>query len=111
MSSIKYDRLYSGSDGTSRVQKNLEIEVTARDFVPPAPPMAPPNLNRPRPMRFSSYRPGLSDTGTPAPSGNGCSTSKEKWSMKQGMVRNGAWVQEATCLQKTRPGKAIEVAS
>ena len=32
MSSIKYDRLYSGSDGTSRVQKNLEIEVTAHDF-------------------------------------------------------------------------------
>jgi hypothetical protein len=39
MSSIKYDRLYSGSDGRSRVQKNLEIELTARDFVPPAPPI------------------------------------------------------------------------
>jgi len=39
MSSIKYDRLYSDSDGTSRVQKNLEIELMARDFVPPAPPI------------------------------------------------------------------------
>jgi hypothetical protein len=39
MSSIKYDRLYSDSDGRSRVQKNLEIEMMARDFVPPAPPI------------------------------------------------------------------------
>ena len=39
MNSIKYNRVYSGSDGRSRVQKNLEIEVTARDFVPPAPPI------------------------------------------------------------------------
>jgi hypothetical protein len=39
MSSIKYDRLYSDSDGKSCVQKNLEIELVARDFVPPAPPI------------------------------------------------------------------------
>jgi hypothetical protein len=45
MSSIKYDRLYSGSDGTSRVQKNLEIEVMARDFVPPAPPIGVSEFN------------------------------------------------------------------
>jgi hypothetical protein len=32
MGSIKYDRLYSGSDGRSCVEKNLEI-------VPPAPPI------------------------------------------------------------------------
>ncbi len=30
MSSIKYDRLYSSSDGRSRVQKNLEIELAFR---------------------------------------------------------------------------------
>jgi hypothetical protein len=39
MSSIKYDRLYSDSDGRSCVQKNLEIELMARDFVRPAPPI------------------------------------------------------------------------
>jgi hypothetical protein len=39
MSSIKYDRLYSDSGGRSCVQKNLEIELVARDFVPPAPPI------------------------------------------------------------------------
>jgi hypothetical protein len=39
MRSIKYDRLYSDSDGRSCVQKNLEIELVARDFVPPAPPI------------------------------------------------------------------------
>ena len=39
MSSIRYDRLYSDSDGTSRVQRNLEIQLTTRDFVPPAPPI------------------------------------------------------------------------
>jgi hypothetical protein len=39
MRSIKYDRLYSGSDGKSRVQKNLEIELAVSDFVAPAPPI------------------------------------------------------------------------
>ncbi|MET1083452.1 MAG: cupin domain-containing protein [Burkholderiales bacterium] len=39
MSSIRYDRLYSDSDGTSRVQRNLEIQLSKRDFVPPAPPI------------------------------------------------------------------------
>jgi len=37
--SIKYDRLYSGPDGKSCVQRGLEIELTTRDFVPPAPPI------------------------------------------------------------------------
>ena len=31
--------------------------------------------------------------------------------MRPGMERNGVWVQGATCLQRTRPGKAIEVVS
>jgi len=39
MGSIRYDRLYSGRDGKSRVQRGLEIELTTRDFVPPAPPI------------------------------------------------------------------------
>jgi hypothetical protein len=37
MSAIKYDRLYSGSDGRSCVEKDLEIELPMRDYVPPAP--------------------------------------------------------------------------
>src|SRR5436189_4097164 len=45
MSSIKYDRLYSSSDGRSRVQKNLEIELAFRDFVPPAPPIGVSEFN------------------------------------------------------------------
>ncbi len=39
MRSIKYDRLYSAPDGKSRVQKDLEIELTTLDFVPPALPI------------------------------------------------------------------------
>ncbi|MDH3469032.1 MAG: cupin domain-containing protein [Gammaproteobacteria bacterium] len=39
MRSIKYDRLYCGPDGKSRVQRGLEIALTTRDFVPPAPPI------------------------------------------------------------------------
>lgn len=39
MSSIKYDRLYSGSDGRSRVQRDLEVALSSRDFAPPAPPI------------------------------------------------------------------------
>lgn len=39
MSSINYDRLYSDSDGKSRLQRNLKIELTSLDFVPPAPPI------------------------------------------------------------------------
>lgn len=39
MSLIKYDRLYSDSNGRSCVQKDLELELIARDFVPPAPPI------------------------------------------------------------------------
>jgi hypothetical protein len=39
MSLIKYDRLYAGPDGKSLVQRGLEIELTTRDFVPPAPPI------------------------------------------------------------------------
>ncbi len=39
MSAIKYDRLYSGPDGRSRVERGLEIELTSREFAPPAPAM------------------------------------------------------------------------
>jgi len=38
MSFIQYDRLYSGPDGKSRVARGLRMELTTRDFVPPAPP-------------------------------------------------------------------------
>lgn len=37
MSAVKYDRLYAGSDGRSCVERNLEIELPMRDYVPPAP--------------------------------------------------------------------------
>jgi hypothetical protein len=40
MSSITYDRLYSDADGRSCVQKNLVMELSTVDFVPPAPPVA-----------------------------------------------------------------------
>jgi len=39
MSAIKYDRHYSGPDGRSCVEKNLEIELQTRDYIPSAPPI------------------------------------------------------------------------
>jgi hypothetical protein len=39
MSAIKYDRLNSGPDGRSCVEKNLEIELQTRDYIPPGPPI------------------------------------------------------------------------
>ena len=39
MSSVEYVRLYADSGGESHMQKNLQIELTSADFVPPAPPI------------------------------------------------------------------------
>jgi hypothetical protein len=52
MSTIKYDRLYSGSDGKSCVEKNLEIELPMRDYVPPAPPIG---ISAPRPASTLAF--------------------------------------------------------
>jgi hypothetical protein len=43
---IKYDRLYSDSDGRSCVAKDLEIELLTRDYVHPAPPIGVSELRR-----------------------------------------------------------------
>jgi hypothetical protein len=111
MSLIKYDRLYSDSDGRSCVQKNLEIELVARDFVPPAPPIGVSALAPASTYAFLLVPAGFIGDWHPLPSGNGCSISKERWNTRPGTERNGVWGQGATCLQRTRLGKGIEVVS
>jgi hypothetical protein len=39
MSSVEYVRFYVGPDGRSCLQRGLSIEMRAKDFVPPSPPI------------------------------------------------------------------------
>ncbi len=39
MTPIEYVRFTSGSDGVSRLEKGLHIQLALKDFVPPSPPI------------------------------------------------------------------------
>ncbi len=67
MSSIKYDRLYSSSDGRSRVQQNLEIELAFRDFVPQAHPIGVSEFKAASTYAFLLVPPGFIGDWHPSP--------------------------------------------
>lgn len=67
VSSIKYDRLYSGPDGKSRVQRGLQVDLTTRDFVPPAPPIEVSTLEEAATYAFLRVPAGFVGDWHPSP--------------------------------------------
>lgn len=109
MSSIQYVRLYADSAGESHMQKDLKIELTSMDFVPPTPPIEVSPIESASTYGFLACRAHTMVIGIPAPNVSGFSSLRARWSLRSPTAKSTGQSQGAQCFSRIRQVEGIAV--
>lgn len=109
MSSIQYVRLYADSAGESHMQKDLKIELTSMDFVPPAPPIEVSPIESASTYGFLCVPRAYDGDWHPSPKRHWIFSLRERWSLRSRTAKSTGQGQGAQCFSRIRLVEGIAV--